>query len=298
MSTMNHCLMFLFGILVWSSPNDILAQQAGQTQSAVTTSSPVAHEDLDAVLWIQTSAEFDAIARQTFRLAELNLGDALVDPSWTASTEQQKMFAKRPQELGKLPPAVILDIDETILDNSSYQSRLIEKNEEFNRETWNDFVREEASPAIAGAKEFVKACRDARVTVLFVSNREFEVEYATRRNLVATGLLHEDNPDLVFSKYEKKDWGSDKKTRRTHLASRYRILMIVGDDLNDFVSLGSKPTSKKRKQVANKYSNWLGSRWITMPNPNYGGWERALYDWNDGSSRSEKLRNKKSKLRK
>ena len=288
----------LLGALCWSSPKPLFAQQNNQPQTKAENLSLRSHEDLDAVLWVQTSAEYEAIARQSFRLAESNLGKALVDASWTASREQQRMFANKTQELAKLPPAVILDIDETVLDNTKYQSRLIENEMEFSPKSWNDFVREEASPAIPGSKEFINACREARVTVLYVSNREFEVEYATRRNLASEGLLHEDDPDLIFSKNERKNWGSDKQPRRTYLASRYRILMILGDDLNDFVSLGSRPTAKKRKDVANKYADWWGRRWITLPNPNYGGWERSLYDWNDRSSRSEKLENKRSKLSK
>ena len=72
------------------------------------------HEDLDALLWIQTSAEYAAITRQTFRLARLQLGDALVDPAWTASLEQQGMLDDDPDALNGLPPAIIVDVDETV----------------------------------------------------------------------------------------------------------------------------------------------------------------------------------------
>ena len=116
----------LLVVLIWSAQNQSLAQQATQASPTKQSATPGAHEDLDGVLWMQTSGEFEAITRQTYRLAESNLGDALVDPSWTASTEQQQMFAKKPQELAKLPPAVILDVDETVLNNTQYQARLIE----------------------------------------------------------------------------------------------------------------------------------------------------------------------------
>ena len=298
MSNYALALHILFGAIFYMNPTCLSARQISPRQTESRVSNVSTHEDLDAVWWIQTSAEFEAITRQTFRLAELNLGDALMDPTWTASTEQQKMFAKKSQELAKLPPAVILDIDETVLDNSGYQTWLIENGKEFDPSSWNDFVRQEASPAISGSKEFIQACRDAQIAVLYVSNREVSVEYATRRNLVSTGLLHEDDPDVVFSKKEREGWGSDKQPRRTYLASRYRILMMLGDDLNDFVSLGRHPTSEKRKNIAVKYGDWWGRRWVALPNPNYGGWERSLYDWNDRAPRSKKLEGKKSKLRK
>ncbi|MEM9412100.1 MAG: HAD family acid phosphatase, partial [Planctomycetota bacterium] len=267
----------------------MFAQQGEDDETRSVSNADATHEDLDALLWLQTSAEYEAITRQSFRLAELNLGQALVDPAWTASLEQQKMFSTNPNGLAKLPPAVILDVDETVLDNSKYQSRLIENNEEFSPDSWNSFCREESSPAIPGAVEFIQACRDARITVLYVTNRSVEIEYATRRNLISAGLLDIDDPDLLFTKYERKEWSSNKASRREYLALRYRILMSLGDDLNDFIDLGRRPSSKKRKEEAAKYSDWWGHRWVTLPNPNYGGWERSLYDWNDRSPRSEKL---------
>ncbi|MDG2012198.1 MAG: HAD family acid phosphatase, partial [Pirellulaceae bacterium] len=235
--------------------------------------------------------------RQTFRLAEMNLGPALVDPTWTASVEQQRMFTQQPRKLAALPPAVILDVDETVLDNSAYQARLIANGGEFDPKTWNLFVQEESAIAVPGAVEFIEACRAARVTVLYVTNREYEVEYATRRNLVKTGLMEEDDPDVLLTKNERKPWTSDKKSRRTHLAGQYRILMILGDDLNDFVSLGKKPTPEHRRKMAARYSDRWGRQWMALPNPNYGGWERSLYDWEDRAERKAKLKLKRSNLR-
>jgi acid phosphatase len=257
----------------------------------------VPHEDLDALLWVQSSAEYQAIARQTFRLATMNLGPALVDPAWTASVEQQRMFADRLPELAALPPAIIVDVDETVLDNSAYQALLIRTRTEFTRQSWLDFVRQEQSPAIPGARVLLDACRNARVQVLFVTNREYEVEYATRRNLVRAGLLREDDPDVVFTKYERESWTSDKRTRRQHLASRYRILMMLGDDLNDFLSLGQQPAAGARKAAVRRYADWWGTRWITLPNPNYGGWERSLCNWNDSAPRQSKLKMKHKAVR-
>ena len=291
-------LILILGLLFGLGSSLLPAQQDETTTTESKPTSQGAHEDLDALLWLQTSAEYEAITRQSFRLAEMNLGRALVDPTWTASLEQQKMFASNPTDLAKLSPAVILDVDETVLDNSKYQSRLIEADEEFSPDSWNSFCREEASEAIPGSVEFIRACRDARITVLYVTNRSVEIEYATRRNLVSVGLLDIDAPDYLFTKYERKNWGSNKETRRKYLASRYRILMLLGDDLNDFVTVGKSPTSKKRKDIASKQSDWWGKRWIALPNPNYGGWERSLYDWKDRAPRSEKLENKRSQMKK
>ena len=111
----------------------------------------VAHEDLDALLWIQNSAEYSAITRQTFRLAQLNLEASMADTTWTASIEQQEMFADKPAELEALPVAIIVDVDETVLDNSIYQTRLIRTASEFDPDSWTRFVKEEISSSVPGA---------------------------------------------------------------------------------------------------------------------------------------------------
>ena len=278
--------LLLFVVLVTST----LAQQTGDNAN----NKP--HEDLDALVWLQTSAEYEAIARQTFRLARMNMGDALVDPTWSASTEQLSLFAEKPAELAALPPAIIVDVDGTVLDNSSYQSDLIRNETAYSADSWKTFVNEEVSQPIPGAVEFVNACRSAGVTVLFVTNREHEVEAATRRNLIATGLMKETDPDVVFTKYEQEEWTSDKATRRAHLASKYRILLLMGDDFNDFVTIKKKPTSQERKDAAIEYAAWWGRKWMMLPNPNYGGWERSAYDWNDAAPRSAKLKLKRARM--
>src|SRR6187401_1865157 len=79
---------------------------ASQTPARPRSSTSAAHENLNAVLWVQTALEYEASALQAYRLAALQLDAALADPSWTAATEQKG-------DASKLPPAVILDIDET-----------------------------------------------------------------------------------------------------------------------------------------------------------------------------------------
>jgi acid phosphatase len=254
------------------------------------------HEDLDAILWVQTSGEYQAITRQTYRLAELAMQDAMKDPAWTASLEQQALVDEGKVVLADLKPAVVIDVDETVLNNSAYQVGLIKSKSEYTREGWKAFVESKQSTAIAGAVEFVNACREQSVTVLFVTNREHSVESSTRENLIATGLMKEDDPDIVFSKYEKEDWKSDKISRRQELAQQYRIIMLIGDDLHDFASTGYHPTSQQRRELVESKPDWWGTRWIVLPNPNYGGWENSLYDWETASSADTKLKGKRSRL--
>ena len=272
--------------------------QVDQTKDeAKPTSSNQPHEDLDAVLWVQTSAEYDAIARQTFRAARAAVGDALVDSQWSASTEQQEIFKyKNGVTLDQLPPAVVLDVDETVLDNSRYQVSLIESGGEYSRDGWKAYVEKKVSTPIPGAVEFVKACRTAGVTVIYVTNREHEVESATRENLIEHGLMEKDDPDLIFTKHEKEAWTSNKKTRREELARKYRILLLLGDDLNDFIATDYHGSSDVRRKAGDKYKDWFGERWFILPNPNYGGWEQSLYEWENAVSSSTKRKRKREKM--
>ena len=255
------------------------------------------HEDLDAVLWIQTSAEYDAIARQTFRAARAAVGDALVDATWTASVEQQAMVDKQGEQwLANLPPAVVMDVDETVMDNSKFQTGLIESDGEYTRDGWKAFVNRKVSTPIPGAVKFVKACRLAGVTPIFVTNREHEVEPATRENLIAAGLVEKDDPDLIFTKLEKEEWTSNKQTRREFLATKYRILLLLGDDLNDFVETEYHSSGKVRRDTGDKYKSWFGEKWFVLPNPNYGGWEQSLYGWENAVSKETKRKRKREKM--
>ena len=172
---------------------------AGHTQSRPAQVVPQAkgpatatHENLNAVVWMQTALEYQASALQAFRLAQLQLDVALADPAWSAAVEQQG-------DASKLPPAVILDIDETVLDNSYYQARLIRDHTLFAIETWDAWVQEGQATAIPGAREFTQYAVQKGVTVFYVTNRTANLEAVTRKNLAAEQLPVSATVDTVLS---------------------------------------------------------------------------------------------------
>ena len=240
------------------------------------------HEDLDALLWLRTSAEYDALTRQTYNAAIEKLGQALVDAEWNALDASERFNSKM-----NLPPCVIVDVDETVLDNSTFQLELIKSNTEYTPKAWNDFVNRTASPAVEGAIEFLAACRSSGVKVFFVTNREASVEASTRKNLIAQGLMTSSDPDRILSKNEQPDWTSDKTSRRRAVAEKYRILLLIGDDLNDFISAKSLPIAQRQRMYLSHKAHW-GRSWFVLPNPNYGNWEQATYDYQNGASVDEK----------
>jgi len=228
-----------------------------------------AHENLNAVLWVQTSLEFEASALQAYRLAQLQLDTALADPTWTAALEQQG-------DASKLPPAVIVDVDETVLDNSYYQARMIRDNTAYATATWDPWVAEAHATAVPGALEFTQHAAKKGVTVFYVTNRTASLEAPTRKNLAAVGFPLADGVDTVLVRGERPEWNASAKgPRRAFVAKAYRILMLIGDDLGDFVVNASGAPAERRSHTAAQ-SEWWGRRWIMIPNPTYGSWEQAI----------------------
>jgi acid phosphatase len=258
-----------------------VARDAGRQADAgrMPDAGRLAHENLNAVLWMQTSVEYRAVVEQAYRLARLRLDAALADPAWTAATEQVGDF-------GHLPPAVVLDLDETVLDNSAFQARQTRTAAPYSEAAWNAWCEERRADALPGAVEFLRYARERGVAAYFITNREFPVEDATRDVLTRLGIEHSLSPDTVLTRCARAEAGtsarcdrpewdaSDKTSRRREVARSHRILLLIGDDLGDFVPSGGTVTEREARVAP--YDGYWGTKWIAIPNPTYGSWERAL----------------------
>ncbi len=240
---------------------------------------------LNAVLWVQRAAEYKALSLQAYNVAEKMLQQALKDKNWTAASEQQGSFQN-------LPPAIILDIDETVLNNSPYQGQLIRKNASFSSESWSAWCNKARARALPGAVAFCNKAHDRGVTVFYVTNRKESLKEATRKNLREQGFPLEPGLETILL---RKDT-SDKGERRAAIARKFRILLLLGDNAGDFFSPFTRAPQAKRDSLVTAYaSNW-GTKWIVLPNPMYGDWEGALYNYRYDLPKEEKQRLKLSKL--
>lgn len=242
-------------------------------------------EQLNGLLWVQTAVEYRMSTAQAFRMAAQQVKEALLDKTITAALEQLSGYEE-------LTPAVIVDVDETVLDNSPFQARLVQTGHDFSPALWEAWVNEAQAKAIFGAKGFVEFLKEQGVELFYVTNRE-EKE-PTLKNIRAA-LDPDVADDHVLCKYEKPEWSSDKTSRRAVVAQNHRILLLIGDDYNDFSALG-KPGTAERTRLAEKHQDRWGTRWIVMSNPLYGSWERALYDYDYQLSRQEKIDQKLKQL--
>jgi len=250
------------------------------TAVASTTVNAEPNDLLNATLWTQTSVEFKAASMASYKLAEVMLDRAIADKNWTAAIEQGDNYQDK-------PTAVILDVDETVLDNSEYEAWLIKANKNYSSKTWGPYVDAAISKPIPGSKEFIDYARSKGVEIFYVSNRKAPGEAGTRKNLANLGYYVNDKIDTVLLRGEIKEWGSAKSTRRAHVAKNYRILLLLGDNLGDFVD-AKKATLEDRNAILAKYSDNWSSRWITIANPMYGSWEGASFGYNWGASGEEK----------
>lgn len=244
------------------------------------------HELLHSVLWMQRSAEYYAACETVYLGALDALDRALADTAWTAASEQKLPF-------GTKPPAIIVDCDETVLDNSAYEARLIVDNASYPT-GWDEWCCEEKATAIPGAVEYLKEASKRGVAIFYVTNRDVKLDECTWRNLSALGFPQTATAEQVLTKDEREGWGSDKTSRREYIARTHRIVQIAGDNLDDFV--GYKMATEERSALAKNYMSWWGTHWLMLPNPAYGSWERALLNYDNGLGDSLALRMKHDAL--
>ena len=227
-------------------------------------------QSLLAVLFKRTSAEFKANTFQVYSSAQKNIDNALEDKSWTAILNQS-------DDYHSLPPAIILDIDETVLDNSEHQVRSI-KNGTSYPIGWKEWVSEESASALPGVKDYLSYADAKGIKIFYVTNRTHDLEEYTRNNIKALGLPFDTDVDVLLMKNEK-GWTSDKTSRRDLIKKDFRVIQIFGDQLDDFIPLEETATSvKSRKDLIDKYANMWGEKWFMIINPMYGEWEEAIYE--------------------
>lgn len=250
-----------------------------------------ADDNLNAVVWTQRALEHDLVYVQAYRDAQEKLLKAKADPSWDALAKDDR--AAHPSLKG-LAPAVVLDVDETVLDNSPYQARLVRSGGEYNEAEWAAWCQEAIARAMPGAVAFTQFAAAHGIAVIYVSNRAKDLNDATLDNLRKAGFpVSGKEAFLGLGTFVEgcEQSGSEKGCRRQLIAAKYRVLMQFGDQVGDFVNVYGNTPDGRAKAVA-PYQAWIGERWFVLPNPTYGSWEPAMFD-NDYTLPREERRQKK-----
>lgn len=209
--------------------------------------------DTQSILWQQTAAEKAALCYQAFNIASMKL-DMLQDSDDPAIS------------------AIIMDLDETVLDNSPYNGQLTLKNQSYSTDTWNGWVVKEDALLVPGALEFIQKAERVGIKIFYISNRSEEVMIPTMNNMKKVGI--EVSEDQMFLKQNT----SNKIKRRQDVEKDYNIIMLIGDNLADFHSMfeAEENNIQIRKEIVDDLKSQFGNKFIVLPNVMYGGWEKAM----------------------
>jgi len=219
-----------------------------------------------AVLWFQTSGEAKALFIQGYQLAEQRLSEILA----------QKIRRSRPL-------AVVLDLDETVLDNSSYQVEAIKSGKGYPYR-WSEWIEKARAPVLPGARRFLEFAQREQVEIFYISNRKVAELDATIRNLEWLKLPFK--KENIFLRSTE----SSKETRRFEVLKTHQIALLLGDNLGDFAETFDKRSIIERAKEVKELHHEFGNRFIVFPNPMYGDWEGAAYKYNFSLTPGEKQR--------
>lgn len=278
MSSLSICLLAL-GLVACSSP---VVREESPGPVPIVQAGPAADDKLDAVAWTQGAAEFRAASLQAFAGAWRAVDTGLEDPAWDALPPAERDSLGNRARLASLPLAVIADVDETLLDNTPFNARLIvepipgdlavaDSRAAFARR-WGEWVADERSRALPGAAAFAKRLSAGGVAFYYITNRDDAERDATCRNLVAVGFPVPDCATFVLTRNDAEGRPSAKLSRRAAVGRTHRVLTVLGDNLGDFVD-GVDATRAVRDGLVDKHAGWWGERWWVLPNPIYGSWE-------------------------
>lgn len=230
------------------------SKNTGNSTTAV--SNLVADGKLFTALFHQKAAEYKALCLQAYNIARLRLDESLNNPS-------------------SKPKAIVTDIDETVLDNSPYAVHQGLQGKDYEPASWSEWTARADADTLAGAYSFFKYAASKNVEVFYITNREDKERAATLKNLQQYGFPYADEKHLVT-----KSTISSKEPRRQQLAATHDIIMLIGDNLSDFSALFDKKTTQERTLNVQANAGEFGKKFIVLPNPNYGDWESALYNYN------------------
>ncbi|MDN4165777.1 5'-nucleotidase, lipoprotein e(P4) family [Cytophagales bacterium LB-30] len=227
-----------------------------------------------AVIWHQQAGEYQALCFQAYNQA-----------AWTL---QQKVANNKEG----LSLAVVLDLDETVLDNSPYSAAGILEDQPYTSETWKTWTDKAQARAIPGAKEFLLLADSLGIQLFYISNRKVNELEATMKNMDSLGM-----PQVETAHFLLRDAESNKQNRRNKVLENHQIALLIGDNLNDLHEMFEEKGTEERNALVATNRQRFGTDYIVIPNAIYGSWETALYGYEKHLSEAQKDSVRNSVLR-
>ena len=256
----------------------ILLASCHSTQKTTVTHANANDKLVMAVAWFQNSAEMTALFYQGFNIAQQRLDEAV------ASNQAAK------------PLAVVVDVDETMLDNSPFETAVINSTD--NLSGWYGWTREARAKALPGALEFANYAKSKNVEVFYITNRDDNEHAVTVQNLMNEKFPYAVDDHVLTKSDLSYSSGntSSKDGRRAKVSETHEIILLIGDNLNDFSGVFEDRSTNNGKAAAVENREQFGKKFIVLPNPMYGAWEKPLYNYREGLNDEEKLNLLKEKL--
>ena len=206
-------------------------------------------------LYQQSAAEYKALTLQAYNIAHERLDEYL-------------------QQSSDKPFAVITDIDETILDNSPNAVHDALNGRTYSDTSWMAWTKKGEADTVPGAPSFFKYAGSKGVTVFYISNRSVQELSQTIANLQKYNMPYTDSAHLLL-----RTTTSSKDARRAQVAANYNVVLYFGDNLGDYKGIFDRKSVAGRDSLVHQYAANFGTRFIVLPNPVYGEWAGALYQY-------------------
>ena len=226
------------------------------------------------VLWQQDAAEYRALCYQAFNIAAHRINE----------------IPRKTLKKNKL--AIITDLDETILDNSFSEAQQIKEGKTYSAQSWKAWTDKSAAPEVPGAIEFLQTASAKGITIFYVSNRGTDEMASTLINLQKLKLPDAKTENMLF-----RTTTSSKEERRQTIMKDYQIVMLIGDNLNDFMNVFERKTSAERFSETDKVREEWGKKFIVLPNATYGEWESAIYNYERDLTPAQREEKRRAKLK-
>ncbi|MCE5154259.1 5'-nucleotidase, lipoprotein e(P4) family [Staphylococcus hyicus] len=277
--TKTASVLLALGMMTSTVPTDTFAgaeqtpTQQTQTQTESDYVKQLGEQNVMSVAWYQNSAEAKALYAQGYNSAK------------------ETLSKKIKHHKGGKKLAIVLDIDETVLDNSPYQAASALNGTAYPT-GWHEWVKSAQAKPVYGAKDFLTYADKHDVEIFYVSDRSHEKDLdATIKNLKKAKLPQADKKHVLL----KKAGDKSKEARRDQVRTDYNLVMLFGDNLLDFEE-PKAATQKSRDELVRQHEDDFGSKYIIFPNPMYGSWEATLYNNDYSMPAKQKVEKRKQSL--
>jgi 5'-nucleotidase (lipoprotein e(P4) family) len=212
----------------------------------------LSQQNVNAALYQNASAEVAWLYEQGYAFARIKLDANMAVPD-------------------SLPPAVIVDVDETVLDNSPYELENILAGRSYSLQTWKAWTARAEAKALPGALEFLRYAASRGCSVYYITNRDADEKAATIANLARHGFPMADSAHVWTM-----EGTSDKTARRAAVQQKHRVVLLVGDQLTDFDQVLKDRSEGLGLPGMYGSAGELSQYFILLPNSSYGYWRDAI----------------------